>query len=576
MSSTTFDFSGVGRTYIDQALASGPPFTVSVWYYITDLSVESQLFRLRQISAPVYRFDLHIKDSAGGNYLTCTQKGTSGFASASTTVGAASNTWQNAIATWTSNSSRECWINNANSSANTTNVGTSSSIGRTLGPGADDAMEGSCRAFAMWNVALDAGERAALAAGIDPRFVRPQSLVAYLPLLNGDATTDLINGDWTTSGTISANASGPRIIQPNRQQISSYSYYTGKLTRLGADGMPRGPYVGFTPRSGATAYDITAGAGSYSISGTAASLEFGGAVVAGAGSYSISGTAASLLAGYAAAIEAGAYSISGQAVTFDHSLTAASGAYSISGQAAGLVADIIVTAEGGSYSITGQNVGLLPGFVENTEAGSYTISGTAAALTADRSVTAGAGSYSISGQDATLTYGNATDFPMVAAAGAYAISGTAASLEAGLVLGAASGAYEITGSAAGVYAGYAVTIGAGSYSISGQDAALNKGFIEVSEGGSYSISGTPATLTFGGVIEGSGSMVSPDAGLSGTATKGGLIVGYVTQDEEYRETVPLWPVEGFGPMRASRAKMSGTGEVSWRDYNVRTLLILSA
>lgn len=181
----------------------------------------------------------------------------------------------------------------------------------------------------------------------------------------------IIVGTYRAAATFVAGAStGPGIV------IGSSTSFVGEGT-IGA------------PDTTSGAFTLTAAAGSYSISGQAATLLKSRILTAAAGSYTISGQAASLKVGYKLTADAGSYSISGQAATILHNsvLTAVAGSYAISGQAAALLKSRIVVADAGAYAISGQAASI----VYTPAAGAFTLA-------------ANAGSYAISGQDAAFVY----------------------------------------------------------------------------------------------------------------------------------------------------------------------------
>lgn len=72
--------------------------------------------------------------------------------------------------------------------------------------------------FAVWDVALTAAEATSLYRGFSPMLVRPASLTAYVPMVNGAGAADrVLGGAFTLTGT--SNASHPRIIYPRRKQV---------------------------------------------------------------------------------------------------------------------------------------------------------------------------------------------------------------------------------------------------------------------------------------------------------------------------------------------------------------------
>lgn len=173
-----------------------------------------------------------------------------------------------------------------------------------------------------------------------------------------------------------------------------------------------------------TAYTITADAGSYAVTGTAADLKQGYRVTADSGSVAITGTAATLSQG------------------------------------------VRITADPGSIAVTGTAVSF--GIVRLGAAGSYEVTGTTASLLAGRKIVADSGSVAVTGQAATLSRGREVD----ADSGSIAITGTAAALKRGLVVTAASGSLTITGVTASLEQGYVLTAAAGSYTLTGQASGL--------------------------------------------------------------------------------------------------------
>lgn len=131
----------------------------------------------------------------------------------------------------------------------------------------------------------------------------------------------------------------------------------------------------------AASYDLAINSGAYSVSGTAANLEYHSEVSAEGGSYSVSGQDANLLLSYPLSAEGGSYSVSGQdaALDFDSVLGVGGGSYSVSGQDVTLVAvgDYSLLAESGSYGVSGTDVGFLFDQLFGTDSGAYGVTGQA-------------------------------------------------------------------------------------------------------------------------------------------------------------------------------------------------------
>ena len=108
---------------------------------------------------------------------------------------------------------------------------------------------------------------------------------------------------------------------------------------------------------------LVADAGSYVLTGTAASLERGRVVVATAGSYVLTGTAATLT------------------LSASKTIVADSGSYLLTGTAASLREARKAVAASGSYTLTGTAASLIIANTIQASAGSYVLTGTAATLT---------------------------------------------------------------------------------------------------------------------------------------------------------------------------------------------------
>jgi hypothetical protein len=109
------------------------------------------------------------------------------------------------------------------------------------------------------------------------------------------------------------------------------------MARIGRS-FPVHPRYGRPPVLPAAAYVLAADAGSFALTGTAATLKHGYAVAAGAGSYALSGTAASPLHQWKVAAGVGSYVLTGTAASLLHQwkVVAGAGSYALTGAAATL------------------------------------------------------------------------------------------------------------------------------------------------------------------------------------------------------------------------------------------------
>jgi hypothetical protein len=104
------------------------------------------------------------------------------------TAGAAATdgVWAHIAGVFTNATSRAAYLNGGDVGTNATNLAiptiTHQVIGRRQITAPDNYLTGAVAEAAIWDVALDAAEIAALGKGICPLLVRPQSLIAYWPL----------------------------------------------------------------------------------------------------------------------------------------------------------------------------------------------------------------------------------------------------------------------------------------------------------------------------------------------------------------------------------------------------------
>lgn len=138
--------------------------------------------------------------------------GTVGFAlsSAAPTI----NTWQNLTGVYSANNSRTVYLNGGSSGTDTT-AATPSGISHIY-VGATSSSSSIIKSFngaiadtAIWNVALNTSEIAALNAGYSPALIRPSALVYYQPLIR--ELNDLRGAIFTNVNTATAFAH-PRVI----------------------------------------------------------------------------------------------------------------------------------------------------------------------------------------------------------------------------------------------------------------------------------------------------------------------------------------------------------------------------
>jgi len=123
---------------------------------------------------------------------------------------------------WAATNDRRSYIDGASKGTNTTNVVVSNSsllVGCDYGWAAREAyFSGSIAEVGVWNVALTDAEAAILAKGYSPLLIRPQSLVAYYPLIR-DTDDDIVGGYSMTPINAPTIAAHPRVLYPTGYRL---------------------------------------------------------------------------------------------------------------------------------------------------------------------------------------------------------------------------------------------------------------------------------------------------------------------------------------------------------------------
>lgn len=169
---------------VPSGIITAAPVTMACWAKTSDVTTNQQLMGLyNSASNDLNKFEMDINS---GNVRALTSDGTSG--NNATKSGLTTNTWFHAGAVFGSATSRVAWLNGAKGTADTTSrtpsginravIGIQNNASATIKP-----FLGQIAEAAWWNVALDDAEMASLAAGFPPMLIRPQSLIAYLPLV---------------------------------------------------------------------------------------------------------------------------------------------------------------------------------------------------------------------------------------------------------------------------------------------------------------------------------------------------------------------------------------------------------
>jgi len=207
-------FDDAASEYLErtEAVLTGTPITVACWFR-SDAVVDQFLVGLHDTSATPY---IALNAWSDG-VLYATVRDAATFSEAATSTSWAVNTWHHGCGIFASATSRSVYLDGGGLGTNATSR-TATGIDTTcIGVRANSGthseyMSGRIAEAAIWNVALTGAEVAILAAGYSPLLVRPQSLVAYWPLIQTD--NDRVGGYNLTAYNTPTIAAHPRVLYP--------------------------------------------------------------------------------------------------------------------------------------------------------------------------------------------------------------------------------------------------------------------------------------------------------------------------------------------------------------------------
>lgn len=216
------------------ATVTAPPFTFVTWAYVDDTAVVNPAMTLDVLADATTGWEMTTQ-AAPGLKVQYNGRGVGIFALATTTL-ITINTWHHLAASSAAANSHAVWLDGGGKSTSVVNV---------VAAGIDDTLlslnrrrngyfSGRLAESAVWNAALTDAEIAILAAGYSPLFVRPQSLVAYWPLIGRlSPEHDPVGGFDMALTNAPTQAPHPRMIYPTRQVLSFPTAAALKLLERG-------------------------------------------------------------------------------------------------------------------------------------------------------------------------------------------------------------------------------------------------------------------------------------------------------------------------------------------------------
>ena len=203
---------------------TGTALSVAVWFRKADTGTRRYQFGKSGASASPFAYGMRV--DATNQIVFLVDGGAGVYDNAASTTTVTANTWTHAVGVknGTGAGAISVYVNGTQEGAATSNVTLASNtndllLGYRDVSAASEIWSGDLAEFAVWNVALTAAECAALAKGVSPLLIRPQSLQYYAPLWGrASAEHDLRNGNGgTVTGTSASDH--PPMLRPTRGQL---------------------------------------------------------------------------------------------------------------------------------------------------------------------------------------------------------------------------------------------------------------------------------------------------------------------------------------------------------------------
>ena len=197
------------------SVASAPvtdyPFTLSAWANSNDDTIAQYVLSLGDLSEPDDFFVVRFVGNQGGDPVEFLRVSSGSASNCQATSGYTANTWHHLCAVGSASNDVAMFIDGGNKGTSNDDRAANNWDGCRIGTSADSTpssyMSGAIAHAAIWNAALTDAEVAALAAGADPRTIRPESLAAYWPLVRTDQ--DIVGGYDMTATNNPTWADGP-------------------------------------------------------------------------------------------------------------------------------------------------------------------------------------------------------------------------------------------------------------------------------------------------------------------------------------------------------------------------------
>lgn len=187
--------------YVSAVIAPAFPYSFACWFRTTNMAQTKPIIGFSNAAGSRYD-QIWFRGAVAGDPIDILSDAGAGQAITRSTSGTTPGVYHHACAVIASATSRTIYLDGGNSATTTTSVNpTVDTFNVARFPG--EFFAGDVAEAALWDVALTAADVAALAKGLSPMHVRPQSLLFYAPLIR--ETVELTGVAITSSGSTSTD-----------------------------------------------------------------------------------------------------------------------------------------------------------------------------------------------------------------------------------------------------------------------------------------------------------------------------------------------------------------------------------
>lgn len=216
-----FDDASTQYLEIASVIGGTPPFTMACWAYFDDLDAVSTMMAIGDVGANADFYTLDMAGVLANDPIRAGVQAGVNFSASIISSAISLNTWHHVAGVFTSTSSRTAFVDGVNGVENTSFRSPTgldrTAIGRLPRLTSTNYMSGRIAEAAIWNAQLTGPEITAMSQGYSPLFIRPESLLAYWPIIGRySPEIDIVGGNGLTVTGATA-VDHPRIILPSRR-----------------------------------------------------------------------------------------------------------------------------------------------------------------------------------------------------------------------------------------------------------------------------------------------------------------------------------------------------------------------